>query len=107
VFVVGDGAAAQGAGLAQGAIAHGSYVGKKIAAVIKGKVLAPYKGKTIGYLVPIGHHWAVFTYKKWVMTGLIPWLMRSFVDFKYFTSIVSWQYVLEVFRLGEKYRKEY
>jgi NADH dehydrogenase len=105
VFVVGDGAGAQGAGLAQGAIAHGAYVGEEISALIKGKTIAPYTGKTMGYLVPIGHHWAVFTYKKFVMTGLIPWLMRSFVDFKYFTSIVSWQYVLEVFRLGAKYRK--
>ncbi len=106
VFVVGDGASAQGTGLAQGAIAHGSYVGKEIIALSKGKRIPPYKGKTMGYLVPIGHNWAVLTYKKFVLTGFIPWLMRSFVDFKYFMSIVPLSYVFEVFRLGKKYRKE-
>lgn len=106
VFVVGDGASAQGTGLAQGAIAHGAYVGEEIAAIIKGKTIAPYKGKTMGYLVPIGHNWAVFTYKKFVMAGFIPWLMRSFVDFEYFTSIVPLSYVFAVFKQGKKYRKE-
>jgi NADH dehydrogenase len=105
VFVVGDGASAQGTGLAQGAIAHGKYVGEEILATIKGKTIAPYKGKTMGYLVPIGHSWAVFTYKKFVMAGFIPWLMRSFVDFEYFTSIVPLSYVFAVFKQGKKYRK--
>lgn len=105
VFVVGDGASAVGSGLAQGAIAHGAYVGKAIKMKLRGRTLAPYKGKTTGYVVPIGHNFAIFSYKKLTLSGFIPWLMRSFVDFEYFTSIVSFSYVLEVFKQGKKYRK--
>lgn len=105
VFVVGDGASAAGTGLAQGAIAHGAYVGNAIKMKLRGRVAAPYKGKTTGYVVPIGHNFAIFSYKKLTISGFIPWLMRSFVDFKYFTSIVSFSYVLEVFKQGKKYRK--
>ncbi len=105
VFVIGDGAGAPGAGLAQGAIVHGKYVGELIVSKIKNKKLKPFKLKTIGYLVPIGHSWAVLSYKNITISGFIPWIMRSFVDFKYFTSIVPFSYVLEVFRQGKKYRK--
>lgn len=105
VFVVGDGASAQGAGLAQGAISHGNYVGHAILNRIHNLPTLPYKGKTTGYVVPIGHYFAVFSYKKFVLSGFIPWLLRSAVDFRYFTSIVSPIYVLLVFIQGAKYRK--
>lgn len=106
VFVIGDGSGSAGSGLAQGAIAHGAYVARFISEKIKGQTIAPFKGKTMGYLVPIGHNWAVFSYKELTVSGFIPWLMRSFVDFRYFTTIVSLGYVFEVFRQGAKYRRE-
>jgi NADH dehydrogenase FAD-containing subunit len=105
VFVVGDGAGAPGSGLAQGAMAHGEYVAKAIALRLKNKKPEPFKLKPTGYIVPIGHNWAVLSYKNITISGFIPWVMRSFVDFKYFTSIVPFSYVLEVFRQGKKYRK--
>ncbi len=105
VFVVGDGAGAPGSGLAQGAMAHGEYVAKAIALRLKNKKPEPFKLKPTGYIVPIGHNWAVLSYKNMTISGFIPWVMRSFVDFKYFTSIVPFSYVLEVFRQGKKYRK--
>lgn len=105
VFVVGDGAGAPGSGLAQGAMAHGKYVASVIALKLKNKKPSPFKLKPTGYIVPIGHNWAVLSYKKITVSGFIPWVMRSFVDFKYFASIVPFSYVLEVFRQGKKYRK--
>lgn len=105
VFVVGDGSGAPGSGLAQGAMAHGEYVAKAIALRLKNKKPEPFKLKPTGYIVPIGHNWAVLSYKNMTISGFIPWVMRSFVDFKYFTSIVPFSYVLEVFRQGKKYRK--
>lgn len=105
VFVIGDGASAMGTGLAQGAIAHGEYVGKALLAKLDGHPVSPYKGKTMGYVVPIGHNYAIFSYRKITISGFIPWLMRSFVDFSYFTSIVPLAYVFEVFKQGKKYRK--
>ena len=105
VFVIGDGAAAKGAGLAQGAIDHGTYVAKAIVVKMYGRTIVPYKGKTMGYIVPIGHYWAVLTYKKLTISGFIPWIIRSAVDFNYFMSIVSPGYVFEVFKQGAKYRR--
>jgi NADH dehydrogenase len=105
VFIVGDGASAPGTGLAQGAITHGQYLGDFLKAKIKNKNIKPFKSKAMGYLVPIGNSWAVFSYKKITVTGFIPWLMRSFVDFQYFTSIVPLSYVFSVFKQGKKYRK--
>ncbi|MCC7436418.1 NAD(P)/FAD-dependent oxidoreductase [Candidatus Nomurabacteria bacterium] len=105
VFVIGDGAGIQGSGLAQGAIAHGKHVAQNISNLVNDIEAKPFKAKTLGYVVPIGHNWAVFTYKNITISGFIPWLMRSFVDFRYFTTIVSFRYVLEVFRQGAKYRR--
>lgn len=104
-FIIGDGASAPGTGLAQGAISHGKYVGETISKLIKGKKVFPFKPKTMGYLVPIGHNWAVFSYKKITFSGFIPWIMRSFADFRYLFSIVSIVYVFKIFKQGSKYRK--
>lgn len=106
VFVVGDGASMPGTGLAQGAITHGAYVGKAILEKLSGRTPRVYKGKSMGYLVPIGHNWAVFSYKKITIAGFIPWVLRSFVDFRYFTTIVPLLYVFDVFRQGAKYRRD-
>jgi NADH dehydrogenase len=106
VFVIGDGSSAQGTGLAQGAIAHGAYVAKKIIAQNKDKVIQPYKGRVLGYVVPIGEGWAVFSYKNIVFSGWLAWIMRSAIDFHYFTTIVPLSYVFAVFKQGAKYRKE-
>jgi NADH dehydrogenase len=105
VFVVGDGSNAQGTGLAQGAIAHGEYVGRAIMKKIKNKTVEPYKGAVLGYVVPIGHNWAVFSYKGVTISGFIPWVMRSFVDFRYLVKIVSLGQVIKIFKQGAKYRR--
>jgi NADH:ubiquinone reductase (H+-translocating) len=106
VYVIGDGASAQGSGLAQGAIAQGAYVAKKIVNDTRGALTAPYRGRELGYVVPIGDNWAVFSYKKLMFSGWIAWILRSAIDFHYFTTIVPLSYVFEVFRQGAKYRKE-
>jgi NADH dehydrogenase len=106
VFVIGDGSSAEGNGLAQGAIAHGAYVAKKIIGEDKGRTMQPYKGRVLGYVVPIGEGWAVFSYKKIVFSGWLAWIMRSVIDFHYFTTIVPFSYVFAVFKQGAKYRKE-
>ncbi len=105
VFVAGDGAGTQYSGLAQTAIYDGNYIGKHIANLIKGKKIAAYKPTQPSFVIPIGTGWALFSSGNFVMTGLIPWFMRSAIDFKYFVSIVPLSYVFKVFQLGKKYRK--
>jgi NADH dehydrogenase len=105
VFVIGDGAATTYSGLAQTAIDHGAHTARQIHAMIRGKVPTAYKPTKPSFVIPIGVGWAVFNHGSFVMTGWIPWVLRSIVDFRYFTHIVPLKYVLGVFQKGKKYRK--
>lgn len=105
VFIAGDGAGTQYSGLAQTAIHDGNYLGKHIASLINCKNVVAYKPAQPSFVIPIGTGWALFSSGSFVMTGFIPWIMRSAVDFHYFTSIVPIAYVFKVFQLGKKYRK--
>jgi NADH dehydrogenase len=105
VFVVGDGAGTPYSGLAQTAIDHGKHVAQTIRAMIRGGALSAYKPKRPSFVIPIGTHWAIFNHGKFVMTGWIPWILRSVIDFRYFTQIVPLAHVFAVFQKGKKYRK--
>lgn len=105
VFVIGDGAATPYSGLAQTAIEHGAYVGDTIQRLINGKSPRIYKPTRPSFVVPIGTNWALFNRGNFVMTGFIPWILRSAIDFRYFTHIVPLSHVFAVFQKGKKYRK--
>jgi NADH:ubiquinone reductase (H+-translocating) len=105
IFVAGDGAGTQYSGLAQTAIRDGNYLGKHLATVIRGEKPRPYKPKPVLFVIPIGNYWALFVVGKKVFKGLLPWVLRSVVDFRYFCSIVPLWYVLDVFRQGRVYRR--
>ncbi len=105
VFIAGDGAGTQYSGLAQTAIHNGAYIGKTIAAMIASKPVAPYKPQRPSFVIPIGNYWAIFNHHNFVMTGFFPWVLRSAIDFMYFTSIVPLSYVFKVFKQGRKYRR--
>ncbi|HWC57779.1 MAG TPA: FAD-dependent oxidoreductase [Candidatus Paceibacterota bacterium] len=105
IFIAGDGAATLYSGLAQTAIEHGRYIGKVIAATVRNKKFPPYAPKQPSFVIPIGVNWALFVHKKFVVSGFLPWLLRSVVDFRYFLHIVPLSHVFAVFRKGMKYRK--
>lgn len=105
VFVIGDGAATPYSGLAQTAIDHGVFVGDTIQRLIYGKQPRTYKPKRPSFVVPVGTNWALFNRGNFVMTGFIPWILRSAIDFRYFTHIVPLSHVFAVFQKGKKYRK--
>ncbi|MBP6904838.1 MAG: FAD-dependent oxidoreductase [Candidatus Pacebacteria bacterium] len=105
IFIAGDGAATPYSGLAQTAIHHGKFIAQTINALVRGKAVQPYQPKQPAFVIPIGVHWAVVTYKKFLMTGFLPWILRSAVDFRYFFQTVPLHYVFVVFKKGRKYRK--
>ncbi len=105
IFIAGDGAATTYGGLAQTAIDHGAYIARHIQARLKGKKLHSYEAFRPSFVIPIGTGWALFNYKNFVMTGVLPWILRSIVDFRYFASIVPLRHVFAVFHKGKKYRK--
>jgi NADH:ubiquinone reductase (H+-translocating) len=105
IFVVGDGAGTAYSGLAQTAIHDGKYIGRHIARLIKGIRPKAYKPQPVAYVIPIGNFWALFVIGKHTFKGLIPWILRSAIDFRYFLSIVPLWYVFTIYRQGYKYRR--
>ncbi len=107
VFIAGDGAATKYSGLAQTAIDHGNYIATNISKLEKGEKTNIYNPKTPSFVIPIGNYWAIFNHNNFVMSGFLPWILRSLIDMKYFIQIVPIKYVLTVFQKGKKYRKVY
>jgi len=105
IFIVGDGASTPYSGLAQTAIHNGKYIGKQISSMISGKKSVAYNPKQPSFVVPIGDYWAIFSSGNFLIRGFLPWLLRSAIDFRYLTSIVSFRHVIRVFQQGRKYRK--
>ncbi len=87
IFIVGDGAATEFSGLAQTAIHTGEYVGKTIARMIENKPLVAYVPHQPSYVVPIGKHFAIAVHKGMVFKGLLPNILRRFIDWRYRFSV--------------------
>ena len=105
VFIAGDGAGTAFSGLAQTAILHGEYIGAAIPSLVVGKIPKPFSQKQPDFVIPVGSYWAVYGGGKYTFTGLLPWILRSIIDFMYFFSIVPLSYVFGAFTQGKKYRK--
>jgi NADH dehydrogenase len=93
VFVAGDIADTAGSGLAQGAIAHGKIIGQNIVRRLHRRELLPYKASMFASAVPLGNWYAVFSYKNLVLTGPVPWLLRSVIDFHYLLRVTSFRWI--------------
>ncbi len=100
VFVIGDSAATPHAGTAQTALADAKHVAKVLAAEKAQHPLPVYRAKQTPYVVPIGHDWAIFTYKDIALAGRVFWWLREFIDFRFFLSILSLGKAYEVWRAG-------
>jgi NADH:ubiquinone reductase (H+-translocating) len=105
VFIVGDAANTQYAGLAQTAIHDGQFV----ADVILGRAgfaraAKPYKPKPVAYNIGVGPRWAVLKVGPIVIYGVLASIARHLIDFKFFKSILPMKTLLSLYR-GEFIRK--
>lgn len=50
--------------------------------------------------IPIGHRYGVYIHGTKVIVGYRAWLIRKWLDWKYFRSIAPWQSAWEMFRRG-------
>ncbi|HEY0979954.1 MAG TPA: FAD-dependent oxidoreductase [Candidatus Paceibacterota bacterium] len=87
IFIAGDGAATEFSGLAQTAIHDGKYVGRAIVRMIKGKEVDAYVPQKPSYVVPIGKRWAIFVHRGLVFKGILPSILRRFIDWQYRFSV--------------------
>lgn len=97
IFVVGDGAQTKYSGMAQTAIVDGAFSAEVIASKIQGKTLPKYTPKKVGYSVPVGPRWAIFTYGSISFSGLSAWILRKIIDIHYMISILPfWKGLIAV-----------
>jgi len=101
MFVIGDSSAAQDAGTAQAAIAHGKYVARTITALVAGRSIAPYTHKKPAYVMPLGPRWAIAALGGFIITGFPAWLIRQFADARFFASILPASKAYGIFKSGE------
>lgn len=88
IFIIGDAASTLYSGMAQTAIGDGKYVAEFIARKIANKKIKPYQQKNPFYIIPVGPGWAALIINNFKLYGKLAWIIRRFVDFKFFLSIL-------------------
>ncbi len=102
VFVIGDGAATQYAGMAQTAIYDATYVSRAIVSSRKGTSMKPYVPKKPALALPVGDYWAAVYFMGLRFYGLIGWFLRQAADIRALLLLMSPWTLLKL--LGEKTR---
>lgn len=88
VFVIGDAADTKFSGLAQTALNDARFVSKNIIGMIRGRRPEKYVPQSIAYNIGVGPRWSVMVIGKFVMTGLLAYIMRTLIDIRFFLSIL-------------------
>lgn len=105
VYVAGDGANTLNAGLAQTAMHDGKYLAKLFKAKALSHTWPKYKEAKTGYVIPIGSNWALMVFGNFVWAGLIPGIIRYFIDVEYFLKRLPIAKFLDLYWEGLKYRR--
>lgn len=106
IYAIGDGANTSGAGLAQTAIHDGKYLAKVFKNLAYGKKAPKYTQAKTGYVIPIGSNWALMVFGKLIWAGIIPGIIRYFIDVDYFLKRLPFAKFLDLYWEGFKYRRK-
>ncbi len=97
IYVIGDNAATAYAGLAQTALHDAQFVAKHLGG--SGK---KYKAVLPPSVVPIGHNWALFEWKKLRFGGLLGSLLRNAADVIGYHDVLPIGWAIGTWRAGKK-----
>ncbi len=97
VFCIGDIADTKYAGLAQTALADGAYAAQTISRECTGKKLKNYSPKPVAYNIGVGPRWSVLVIGKIEIFGLLPYIIRTLIDIKFFLSILPIREVVKLY----------
>lgn len=89
VYIAGDIADTPYSGLAQTAMRHADTIVTNIVRDMRGMTKRAIVHRQNAFAIPLGTGYGLFGRGNWVMTGYIPWLMRSVIDFVYLTGVTS------------------
>jgi len=103
VYVIGDNAFTPFSGLAQTALRDGIYVAEHLNKNSKKK----YVAKMPPVVIPVGENWALFEYKKILLTGTSASVIRSAADFVGYSDLLPFGQALGVWRAQKVYEDDY
>ncbi|MDB5186677.1 MAG: hypothetical protein JWM07_149, partial [Candidatus Saccharibacteria bacterium] len=98
VYVIGDNAATTFTGLAQTALHDAIYVADRIKRVAANQPVKEYKAVMPPVVVPVGEFWAVFEWRKILITGIIAAMIRRAADFVGYSDILPIGQALGIWR---------
>lgn len=106
-FVLGDAAAVIDPGtehplpqIAPIAVEQGRLAAVNILHTLRGESLSVYQPRPHGYVIPIGGMWAISSSGGHHLRGFAAWLVRKWVDLRYFLSILRPRDAWRVFTMG-------
>lgn len=102
VYVIGDNAFTSFSGLAQTALKDGIFVAAHLMGSNK-----KYSAKMPPVVVPVGENWALFEYKKILMTGTPASMIRSAADFVGYSDLLPFGQALGVWRAQKIWEDDY
>lgn len=88
-YVIGDNAATPYSGLALTALHNAMYVARHINYSIRGHRLRPYKPLKPVTIIPVGDDWAVFQWRKLVISGRVASWLRTWYDFFGYAEVMG------------------
>ncbi len=101
IFVIGDAASTTYSGMAQTAIHDGKFVADVILARQDHEKSPRYVPQPPAYCIPLGPGKALFLKGGVRLYGSLGWLMRRYIDYKYFASILPPAQARLAFKSGE------
>jgi len=107
LWVLGDNAATKWSGLAQIALHDAKFVAGNIRRAQDGRKLKKYHVGTPQVVIPIGHGWSVYNWKKLTFTGWIGNIPRRVADFIGYTDILPLSHALRLLNSENKYQDDY
>lgn len=102
VYVGGDAASVQYAGMAQTAMGHGKTIAQNIFASLYNKTLQIHKPKKPIYSIPVGPGWTASMIGSFKFYGKTGWIIRRFLDLRFFLSILPVSKAVTVFMNGKR-----
>lgn len=97
VFVLGDAASTQYAGMAQTAIDDGVFVANVIAAERAGKTAPTYAPRPPAYAIPAGPNWAAVKYMFIRAYGFPGYVLRRLADIHVYMLVMPWRFIHQAY----------
>lgn len=97
VFVLGDSASTQYAGMAQTAVDDGVFVARVLAAERAGRTPPRYAPRPPAYAIPAGPRWAAVKYLFVRAYGFPGYVLRRLADIHVYMLIMPWRHVHKAF----------